>query len=52
MGNEKINYKTIAEQIFLAGVESVLPSGLITKKMFLKDNSLIIGPQSYSMEAI
>ena len=52
MGNEKINYKTIAEQIFLAGVESVLPSGLITKKMSLEDNSLIIGPQSYSMEAI
>ncbi len=52
MENEKINYKTIAEQIFLAGVESVLPSGLITKKMSLKDNSLIIGPQSYPMEAI
>jgi len=52
MENEKNNYKTIAEQIFLAGVESVLPSRLITKKMSLKDNSLIIGPQSYPMEAI
>jgi glycerate 2-kinase len=52
MGNDNINYKIIAEQIFLAGIESVLPSRLITQEMSLKDNRLIIGPQSFSMEAI
>ena len=47
-----MNYKTIAEQIFLAGIESVLPSRLITKKMFLKDNCLNIGDLSLSLETI
>jgi glycerate-2-kinase len=52
MGNDKNNYNTIAEQIFLAAIESVQPSRLITNELSLKDNSLIIGPQRFSMETI
>jgi len=36
MGNDKLDSKTIAEQIFLAGVESVLPDRLIKNQMSLK----------------
>ena len=47
-----MNRRTIAEQIFLAGVESVLPENLITKEMALKDNCLVIGHLNFSLELI
>ncbi len=52
MENDKMNCRTIAEQIFLAGVESVLPYRLITNEMSLKDSCLKIGHQSFSLETI
>ena len=47
-----MNHRTIAEQIFLAGVESVLPERLITKEMTLKDNCLFIGHLNFFLESI
>lgn len=52
MKNDKMNCRTIAEKIFLAGVESVLPGRLITNEMSLKDNCLKIGHLSFSLESI
>ena len=46
----KMNHRTIAEQIFLAGVDSVLPERLITKAMSLKDNCLVIGHLNFLPE--
>jgi glycerate 2-kinase len=48
----RMNSRTIAEHIFLAGVESVLPERLISKEMVLKDNCLIIGHLNFSLEII
>ena len=50
--NNYLNYKTIAEQIFLAGIESVLPDKLINTVMSLHENCLKIGNQSYNLETI
>ena len=47
-----MNYRTIAEQIFLAGIDSVLPEKLITKMMALKKNNLIIGHLNFSLKTI
>jgi len=47
-----MNNKIIAEQIFLAGVESVLPERLIPKEMALRDNCLDIGHLNFSLELI
>ncbi|MCX6255459.1 MAG: glycerate kinase [Bacteroidia bacterium] len=47
-----MNRRAIAEQIFLAGVESVIPDKLINKKIALKDNSLVIGHLKFSLESI
>src|SRR5664280_884255 len=52
MGNDIMNSKTIAEQIFLAGVASVLPDILITRAMSLNENCLKIGSLSYNLETI
>jgi hydroxypyruvate reductase/glycerate 2-kinase len=52
MGNDVMNSKTIAEQIFLAGVASVLPDILITRAMSLNENCLKIGTLSYNLETI
>jgi hydroxypyruvate reductase/glycerate 2-kinase len=52
MGNDIMNSKTIAEQIFLAGVASVLPDILITRAMSLNENCLNIGSLSYNLETI
>jgi len=46
------NNRSIAEQIFMAGVESVIPAGLITNVLILKDNILLIGDLSFSLELI
>lgn len=50
--NNYLNYKTIAEQIFLAGVESVLPDRLMNQIMSLQENCLKIDNLSYNLEAI
>jgi glycerate-2-kinase len=47
-----MNSRTIAEQIFLAGVASVLPDRLISGRMSLKDNCLIIEDLSFSLETV
>jgi hydroxypyruvate reductase/glycerate 2-kinase len=47
-----MNHRSIAEQIFLAGVESVLPDRLITKEMSLKDNCLVIGHLNFSLNTV
>lgn len=52
MGINELNIKTIAETIFLAGVESVLPDRLITREMSLKDNCLKIGNLIFSLETM
>jgi glycerate-2-kinase len=51
MGNNKLDSKTIAEQIFLAGVESVLPDRLIKNQMSLRDNCLKISNLNFSLES-
>ena len=50
--NNNMNYKTIAEQIFLAGIESVLPDKLINTVMSMHENYLKIDNQSYNLEKI
>jgi len=47
-----MDHKEIAEQIFLAGVESVLPERLIVNKMEIKDNSLVIGQLTFHLNEI
>jgi glycerate 2-kinase len=43
-----MNYRTIAEQIFLAGINSVLPERLISKEMLLKEGWLRLGHLNFS----
>ena len=45
-----MNHRIIAEQIFLAGIESVLPDRLILKEMALKNNCLFIAYKNFSLE--
>ena len=47
-----MNSRTVAEQIFLAGVERVLPDRLITKAMYLQDNSLFINDFSFNLDPV
>jgi glycerate-2-kinase len=47
-----MNNKTIAEQIFLAGVERVLPDRLINKAMYLQGNSLLINDFSFNLDPV
>jgi glycerate 2-kinase len=47
-----MDHKTIAEQIFLAGIDSVLPERLISNVMALKDNNLVIGHLNFSLKTI
>jgi len=47
-----MNSRTIAEQIFLAGVASVRPDRLISNKMSLENNCLKIDQLSFSLETI
>jgi len=44
-----MNYRQIAEQIFLAGVESVLPKNLFTGRLSLEDNVLRFGELDLSI---
>ena len=47
-----MDVRTIAEQIFLAGINSVLPERLIVNVMSLNDNCLKIGDLNYNLEAV
>jgi len=47
-----MNHREIAEQIFLAGVDSVVPDKLITRQLVLKDNYLEIGHLNFSLDEI
>ncbi len=45
-----MNRREIAEQIFLAGVESVLPDKLISRNLALKGNTLHIGQKRINLD--
>ena len=47
-----MNSRAVAEQIFLAGINSVLPERLIVNVMSLNDNCLKIGDLNYNLEAV
>ena len=47
-----MNSRIVAEQIFLAGVERVLPDRLISKAMYLQDNSLFINDFSFNLDSV
>jgi hydroxypyruvate reductase/glycerate 2-kinase len=47
-----MNYRTIAEQIFLAGIESVVPHNLIMKHMILEGNFLRFDEQVFDLKSI
>jgi glycerate 2-kinase len=47
-----MNNRLIAKQIFLAGVDRVLPDSLIKKEMSLKDNMLFISEFSFNLDSI
>jgi glycerate 2-kinase len=47
-----MNHREIAEDIFKAGIQSVLPEGLISKVMTLEDNHLILCGQSFDLDTI
>jgi glycerate-2-kinase len=50
--NSPMNFRWVAEQIFLAGVESVVPERLISGLICLNGDSLKISDLSFSLEAI
>jgi glycerate 2-kinase len=47
-----MNHREIAQQIFLAGVDSVLPSNLINRQMSLTGNLLKIGDLNFTLDTI
>ncbi len=47
-----MNSRIVAEQIFLAGVERVLPDRLISMAMYLEDNSLFINDFSFNLDSV
>jgi len=47
-----MDYRIIAEKIFLAGVDRVLPDRLINKVMSLKDNWLYINDLSLNLDSV
>jgi glycerate-2-kinase len=47
-----MNYRAVAEDIFMAGVKSVIPSVLIPSKCFLRDNNLYIGNLAYNLSQV
>jgi glycerate 2-kinase len=47
-----MDHRSIAEQIFIAGIDSVLPERLISKEMSVKDNCLVIGHLSFFFSEI
>src|SRR4051812_15223485 len=47
-----MDFKKVAEQIFLAGIESVLPDQLIRKQVFIKDFVLFISSYQFPLDSI
>ncbi len=47
-----MNYREIAEEIFKAAIQSVLPDELISKVMSLEDNHLILCGNSFDLDII
>ena len=47
-----MNHRIIAEEIFLAGVESVSPDKLINRWLSLRDNFLLIGQMSFCLDQV
>ncbi len=47
-----MNSRKVAEQIFIAGVESVLPERLIKEHVSLSDNKLIISSKTFDLDTI
>jgi glycerate 2-kinase len=47
-----MNYRKIAEQIFLAGVDRVLPGKLINRAMSLNDNILFINDAAFNLDKV
>ena len=47
-----MNYRLIAEQVFLAGVNRVTPEQLITKLMTLKNEKLLVGNLCFPLKEI
>jgi glycerate 2-kinase len=45
-----MNYRTVAEQIFLAGVDRVLPGRLIEKSIAVENNCLTLGTNRFSLD--
>jgi glycerate 2-kinase len=48
--NFKMNYRSVAEQIFLAGVDRVLPGRLINKSISIDDNILAVGNHRFNLK--
>jgi glycerate 2-kinase len=46
-----MNYRSVAEQIFLAGVYRVLPDRLINSSISIVDNYLIIGNHRFDLDS-
>lgn len=46
-----MNYKLLAEKIFRAGVESILPDTIIRRKIHIKNNSLYISGKIFQLDA-
>jgi glycerate 2-kinase len=46
-----MNYRSVAEQIFLAGVDRVLPDRLINRSISLKDNFLTVGNHKFNLDS-
>lgn len=47
-----MDYRNLAKQIFIAGVESVRPEILIPRIMMIKDNLLVVGSRSFSLNLL
>ena len=47
-----MNSRKVAEQIFIAGVDSVLPERLIKEHVSLSDNKLIISSKTFDLDTI
>ena len=47
-----MNYRLVAEQIFLAGIESVLPDRLINRAIVLREDILHIGKSIFRLDHI
>jgi glycerate 2-kinase len=47
-----MDYRTTSEQIFLAGINRVLPEKLITNVMALRDDALIIGDLTFHLPSV